>query len=69
MRSIKNKVVVITGASRGIGAGIARLFAEEQAKLVLCGRDREKLSEVAESLSIPKTDRVIVIVDITKDSV
>jgi len=66
MRSIKDKVMVITGASRGIGAGIARLFAEEQAKLVLCGRDQQRLKEVAESLPIPKANRLTVAVDITK---
>lgn len=34
-----NQVVIITGASQGIGKGIARQFAKEGAKLVLVGRD------------------------------
>ncbi len=36
---LQGKVAVITGASMGIGEEIARLFAREGAKLVLCSRD------------------------------
>ena len=68
MRSVKGKVVVITGASRGIGAATARLFAKEQAKLVLCGRDKKALSEVAGSLNLPKPHYSTVIADVTKAS-
>ncbi|MEM7132974.1 MAG: SDR family oxidoreductase [Chloroflexota bacterium] len=47
---IQNKVVVITGASMGIGAATARIFAEEGAKLVLAARSADKLEAVADSL-------------------
>jgi uncharacterized protein len=36
---LKGKVAVVTGASMGIGEEIAKLFAREGAKLVLCSRD------------------------------
>jgi uncharacterized protein len=36
---LQDKVAVITGASMGIGEEIAKLFAREGAKLVLCSRD------------------------------
>ena len=41
------RTVVITGAGTGIGAACARLYAEEGAQLVLIGRRREPLEQVA----------------------
>jgi NAD(P)-dependent dehydrogenase (short-subunit alcohol dehydrogenase family) len=41
------KTVAITGASRGLGAAVARAFAAEGAHLVLCARDTEALDMVA----------------------
>jgi 3-oxoacyl-[acyl-carrier protein] reductase len=52
-RSIKRfeeHVVIITGASRGIGRGIADLFSNEGAKLVLVGRDEAQLKLVKENI-------------------
>ncbi|MFQ6007427.1 MAG: SDR family oxidoreductase [Candidatus Zixiibacteriota bacterium] len=68
MQAIQGKVVAITGASRGIGAATARLFAKEQAKLVLCGRDGKALAEVAGSLGLPKSDCHTVLADVTRAS-
>lgn len=47
MNRMKDKVAVITGSGAGMGEGIARLFAEEGAKVVISGRDREKGEAVA----------------------
>ncbi|WP_079989443.1 SDR family oxidoreductase [Candidatus Protochlamydia phocaeensis] len=41
-----DQVVIVTGASRGIGRGIANLFADEGAKVMLVGRDEERLKGV-----------------------
>jgi 3-oxoacyl-[acyl-carrier protein] reductase len=49
---IENKVVLITGASKGIGKAIAELFAKEGARLVLTGRDFEALNKLKKSLPI-----------------
>ncbi|XP_047509238.1 uncharacterized oxidoreductase MexAM1_META1p0182-like [Pieris napi] len=46
--SFKNKVVIVTGASAGIGAAIAVAFAKEGASVVLVGRNEEKLKRVAD---------------------
>lgn len=43
----KNKVVVITGASSGIGAKTAELFAKHSALMVLIGRNEDNLHQVA----------------------
>ena len=44
---IQDQIVVITGASSGIGASCAKMFAKEGASLVLAARRRDKLEAVA----------------------
>lgn len=48
--SVKDKVVVITGASSGIGAATVKQLANEGAKVVFGARREEKLAEVANVL-------------------
>ena len=54
---ITNKVVLITGASGGIGLATARLFSQKGAKLALAARSAAKLeqivSEMPDALAIP----------------
>ena len=47
---LKEKVVVITGASSGIGMAMATAFAVEGAHLVLAARNHPKLLEIAAQL-------------------
>jgi 3-oxoacyl-ACP reductase-like protein len=44
---LKNKLVVVTGASRGIGRAIAERYAEEGATLFITARSVDKLQEVS----------------------
>jgi ribitol 2-dehydrogenase len=48
--SVDGKVVVITGASSGIGRAVARRFAGSGAKLVLAGRSEDRLRRLAGEL-------------------
>ncbi len=50
MSILKDKVAIVTGASRGIGRSIAEVFAREGAQVVICGRKQETLNQVAKEI-------------------
>lgn len=52
MLNVENKVIVITGASSGIGEATARLLAENGAKVVLGARRTDKLEKLVEEIHI-----------------
>ena len=60
-RPFKNKVVLVTGASQGIGKAVALAFATQGASVIVAARSAERLAEVAkqirdlgcEALSVP----------------
>ena len=62
MNKLANKIVLITGASSGIGAALARVFAAEGARLALAARSIEKLRALAASLG---TNALVLPTDMT----
>jgi 3-hydroxy acid dehydrogenase / malonic semialdehyde reductase len=50
MPSLLDKIILITGASSGIGAACARLFASQGAKLILLARREERLKALVNEL-------------------
>ncbi|HCX3586748.1 TPA: SDR family oxidoreductase [Staphylococcus aureus] len=64
MTVLTDKIAVVTGAGSGIGEAIATLLHEEGAKVVLAGRNKDKLQNVANQLA---QDSVKVVpTDVTK---
>lgn len=67
--SFENKVILVTGGSTGIGAAIAKRFSEEKAKIIIVGRDKTSLDEVASVCTRKSGHECLKIVaDLTKDS-
>ena len=51
MISVTDKIVLITGASSGIGYSCGKIFAQAGAQLILVARRQEKLEQLAEALT------------------
>ena len=66
MDRLKDKIALVTGSSRGIGAAIAALFAREGAKVALHGRDAEALSAVLAGIMQVGGEAIYVTADVTK---
>lgn len=52
MPKLKNKIALITGATQGLGAAIAKKFAQEGAHLILLGRTVEGLEAIDDEISV-----------------
>lgn len=66
MSTLEGKVAFVTGASRGIGAAIARLFAQEGAKVAVHGRDPAALTTVRGDIARRGGQAIQVVADVTK---
>lgn len=70
MNYIENKVVIITGASSGIGRAIALGLGEKGAKLVLAARGKDKLDKITEEVKAAGAEAVSIPTDVSnKDDV
>ena len=59
-----NKIVLITGATSGIGLACARKFAKNGDKLILTGRSEQRLSEIRKELTAMGTDVLTLAFDV-----
>jgi short-subunit dehydrogenase len=65
MSHYTGKVVVVTGASQGIGRALCLALAEQRPRLVLAARDEAKLQEVAEECRKKGADVLVVPTDVS----
>lgn len=66
--NLKNKVVIITGASSGIGKATAMKLAKEGASIVLCARSEDELNTLKDSIVKNGGKAMVVKTDVTKPS-
>jgi len=64
----QNKVVLITGGSRGLGLVLARMLADEGAKLAICARDADELARAKEDLQALGAQVLDVVCDVRNQS-
>jgi NADP-dependent 3-hydroxy acid dehydrogenase YdfG len=66
MSNITGKVVVITGASSGIGESTAKFLAERGARVVLGARRSKRIEEVAKEISATGGKAIGLVTNVTK---
>lgn len=65
---MQGKVIIITGASSGIGAATARLLAARGAKVVLGARREDKLQALAEDIRAAGGEAIYQVLDVTRQA-
>src|SRR5712691_2756936 len=66
VNTLQDRVALVTGSSRGIGAAIATLFANEGARVVVLGRDTDAVETVRSQIEATGARVMSVIADLTR---
>lgn len=61
---LKDKVAIVTGSSKGIGEGIARVFSQEAARVVVTCRTEDEGRKMADELGAPEGKAVFIKTDV-----
>ncbi|MBO9703375.1 MAG: SDR family oxidoreductase [Sporocytophaga sp.] len=68
MRRLENKVAIVTGGGTGIGEAIAKRFAQEGAKVVVCGFPEDPVSDTVKYIKDEGGEAVVFKGDISEES-
>ena len=68
MKRFENKVVIITGATSGIGEETAKAFAQEGARVVLVGRSVERGQKIEKELTSKGQKAIFIPCDVSKEN-
>jgi NADP-dependent 3-hydroxy acid dehydrogenase YdfG len=68
LKKLNKQVIVITGASSGIGLATARLAAKEGAKLVLAARSEESLRQLCDEINQAGGEAIYVVADVSRQA-
>ena len=64
--NLKDKVILITGGSDGLGFASAKLLSEQGAKIAMCGRRRDYLKEKADRIEKKQNEVLDIQCDVNK---
>ncbi|MBS3769959.1 MAG: SDR family oxidoreductase [Bacteroidales bacterium] len=65
---MEDKVIIITGASSGIGKAFAYVFSDKGARVVLAARNKEKLEEIEQDLKAKNREILTVKTDVSVEA-